>query len=260
MKQITTTETFEIIREFGHTYAMAADTLHFAINNHKPTDCYTDGKTLLIVTAMRDEKFIYILPREKYVDAETLLAFFKDIPSPIRIIVDTQKLAADCAAALDDAMKKVYTYERTIEDFQHTADEPSDKSADNVKLLTTTDRDTFIVCTSEQFPNRPPLSLLFDLFVGKGQGHILAAYDREKIVGYLSFITVAENLYDTDFVYVDPAYQERGYGKLLADAYVNFARENGRDAYWSNAKTQASKTTAAAAGFTPIRTARKYVG
>ena len=259
MNQITITEAFQIIHDFGHTYTMAADTLNFSINNHTPADCYTDGKALLIVTSMRDEHFVYVLPRGEYVDASSLIAFFKGVPSPVSIIVDTQLLADDCVAALDNVMTATYTYERTIEDFLYTATAPADLTADNVRLLTAADRDAFVNCSTEQLPHRPPLSLLFDLFVGKGQGHLLAAYDQEKIVGYLSFITVSQTLYDTDFVYVAPAYQDRGYGKLLARAYVRFARENGRDAYWSNAKTEASKSTATAAGFILIRQARKYV-
>lgn len=258
MKQITTTEAFQIIRDFGHTYAMAADTLNFSVNNHKPTDCYTDGDVLLIVTAMHDERFIYVLPRGERIDAGNLLSFLGSVPSPVSVIVDTQLLADDCATALDSAMTEAYTYERTIEDFLYTA-ESADSTADGVKLLTAEDREAFLACSAEQLPHRPPLALLFDLFVGKGQGYILAAYDGEKIAGYLSFITVSPTLYDTDFVYVAPAYQDRGYGKLLAQAYAKVAKENGRDAYWSNAKTEASKATATASGFTPVRKARKYV-
>ncbi len=267
MNQITATEAFQIIRDFGHTYAMAADTLNFSINNHTLTDCYTDGKALLIVTSMRNEHFVNVLPRTERIDTDNLLSFLKTVPSPVNIIIDTQMLASDCAAALDSVMTEQYAYERTIEDFLHTATESCDSAtapmdstaAGRVKLLTPNDRDAFVTCSTEQLPHRPPLSLLFDLFVGKGQGYILAAYDQEKIVGYLSFISVSPTLYDIDFVYVAPAYQNRGYGKLLAHAYVKLARENGRDAYWSNAKTEASKSTATAGGFALIRKAHKYV-
>ncbi len=259
MNQITNAETFQIIRDFGHTYAMAADTLHFAVNNHAPADCYTDGDTLLIVTSMQDEQFVYVLPRAERINIDGILSFLQGVPSPVSIIVDTQLLASDHTVALDHAMTEQYTYERTIEDYLYTAEMPADLTVSHVKLLTTDDRETFVACSAEQLAHRPPLSLLFDLFVGKGQGHILAAYDGEKIVGYLSFITVSPTLYDTDFVYVNPEYQDRGYGKLLAHAYAKFAKENGRDAYWSNAKTEASKATAAAGGFTPIRKARKYM-
>ena len=154
---------------------------------------------------------------------------------------------------------ELFIENRQVGDYLYTAETPADSASGSVKLLTADDRETFIVCSAEQLAHRPPLSLLFDLFVGKGQGYILAAYDGEKIVGYLSFITVSPSLYDTDFVYVNPEYQDRGYGKLLAHAYVKFARENGHDAYWSNAKTDASKATATASGFTLIRKACKYV-
>ncbi len=259
MNQITIAEAFQIIRDFGHTYAMAADTLNFSINNHASADCYTDGKTLLLVTSMRDEQFVYVLPRMECINTNEILSFLKRVPSPVSIIVDTQLLSGDCAAALDNAMTAQYIYERSIEDYLHTAANSADSADNRVRLLTPNDKDAFIACSAEQLPHRPPLSLLFDLFVGKGQGHILAAYDQGKIVGYLSFISVSPTLYDTDFVYIAPAYQDRGYGKLLAHAYVKFAQGNSCDAYWSNAKTVASKSTAAASGFTLIRKARKYV-
>lgn len=55
----------------------------------------------------------------------------------------------------------------------------------DVDMLDETDRDTFIAVSSELIKNRPPLSLLFDIFVNKKQGFILGAFANEEIIGYI---------------------------------------------------------------------------
>ena len=46
----------------------------------------------------------------------------------------------------------------------YAGSQSSDNISHNVRLLDETDRDMFIAVSSEPIKNRPPLSLLFDIF------------------------------------------------------------------------------------------------
>lgn len=259
MKKIIANQALEMIQSFGNTYAMEADSLRYLMKEGEPVTCYAND-CVLFVYSHHDTDYATVVPLYESFDCNELLDVLHTTAPNTSMLIDVQCLSSDCITALDQALADRFNHERTLKDYIHTADMICNIEAfANIKLLTADDRAIFISCTDEILPNRPPLALLFDLFVCKGQGHILAAYTGEKMVGYLSFTRLTDSLYDVDCIYVVPEYRKQGYGKQLGAAYVAFAHEQGADAYWSNAKTAESEEIARSCGFEPNREARKYV-
>lgn len=259
MKKITANQALELIQNFGNTYAMEADTLRYLMKEGDSVACYASD-FVFFVYSHHDTDYAVVVPLRESFDCKELLDILHTTAPSTSMLIDVQCLSADCITTLDQALADRFNHERTLKDYIHTADMIRNIEAfANMKLLTADDRTDFISCTDEMLPNRPPLALLFDLFVCKGQGHILAAYEGEKIVGYLSFTRLTDSLYDVDCIYVVPDHRKQGYGKQLGAAYVAFAHEQDADAYWSNAKTTESEEIARSCGFEAIREARKYV-
>jgi hypothetical protein len=121
------------------------------------------------------------------------------------------------------------------------------------------DKNEFVQMTNEKIEHRPDLALLFDIFVVKRQGKILAAFDEDKIVGYISFVKMTNDCYDVDFVYISPEYRCKGYGTKLAYGYLSYVSSMNCNAYWSNAKNTASEQIAVKCGFSVVRRMKKYV-
>ena len=254
---ISAEQALHILQGFGHIYAMEADSLRYLMTEGKAITCYASDGVLTFTYTDKGIEYITVIPRAASFVFDELLLLLRGTAAGTNMLVNMQLLDADCASRLNQTVTEHFAYERTVKDYIHTADvarHPTD-----IKLLTAADREAFLACTTETFPNRPPLFVLFDLFVNKGHGYILGAYEEGRLIAYLSFTSLSDSLYDVDFIYVVGEKRGRNYGKLLGEAYVQYAHEHGCAAYWSNAKNEASERTARACGFTPIREARKYV-
>lgn len=258
MKYIESREALEKIKSMGISYVMEFDLLNYLIEENKKVECLINDGVMLVINYSNDADLITVLPMSETFDAEELLSLICEKSENPSLLINIHKLLPDFTKELDIILRRKLTYERNYTDYVFANNVQVDTPAD-VRLLTASDKDVFTAFSDEKIKNRPPLSVLFDVFVNKNQGYILAAFEGEKIIGYLAFCTVSDTVYDVDYIYVLPEKRGKGIGKKLASAYVSYAKENKRQAYWSNAQNEASEKTAKGCGFEKIREARKYV-
>ena len=258
MNQISSQQALAQIKNMGIAYVMEADSLRYLIEDEETVECWVHEDMLITVNPCRDTTFIVVLPLHNTFDVDALLALVSEQKQKISMLVNVQALSDSFIQTLDQAMESLFIYERTLIDYVHTHSTAS-VAIDAVRLLEAQDKAAFVSCTQEQIKNRPPLAVLFDIFVNRHQGQILAAFDGERVVGYLSFNAVADDVYDVDYIYVHPDMREQGIGKQLTSAYVQYANAHGFRAYWSNAKNEESEKTALSCGFSVIRQAKKFI-
>lgn len=226
--------------------AMEIDNLKWARDKAK---CYLfDGAIVVIVSD--DKTYIRIIPTENYCDYVGIREFINQYPNvslTVNVNEKNEKIVEDVFEKSFDTVKKTVDY---------GANELSGcEKNGNVRLLANLDREAFTSMENESLQYRPPLNVLFNVFVEKGNGEILAYFDNNKIIGYLSYNRLFDNVYDVDYIYVSPSQRKKGIGKALASSYVSIIQERKGIAYWSNAKNKSSEKTAASAGLCITRKA-----
>ena len=258
MKKITPAEALKKMTDMGICYVMEADSLNYLLAEQAKIDCYLSEEVLVIINPDDGIDYVTILPLRETADEGALLSLIRNHCKNPSILVNMQILSVDFASRLDAVFSEQFQYERTITDYVCTKGSDCGMPGE-VRLLSPCHKEAFIACTSEVIQYRPPLKVLFELFVEKKQGEILAAFEGDAIVGYLSCNRISVTVCDVDYIYVIPEKRRRGVGKKLAAAYIARAGENHLLPYWSNAKNMASQKTALGSGFEPIRVVRKYV-
>lgn len=257
MKNITNTEALDIISSLGVSYVMEKDNMNFLIKN-KSSEQLKDDEVLLIISEWEDGDFVNVIPLAYTFDIEKMLSVVNAKAKRPILLINIHALSNEFVDKLDSILKERATYDRTYTDYAYLSGSKPEVSTD-IRLLTEGDKDAFIACSDEQLQYRPPLAVLFDIMITKGQGYILGAFDGEKIVGYLCFVSAADNVYDVDYIYTAPDSRGKGIGAKLGAAYVSYSLENDHIAYWSNAKNEASAKTALKIGLEKIRVVNKYV-
>ncbi len=258
MKKIASQDALERIKGMGIAYVMEFDSLNYLIEDEENVDCYVNAEMLVTCNLDRDTMYIRVLPLGDSFDIEELLALVKESRQNVNLLVNIQSLDQEFVKILNERLSRDFSYEYMLVDYIHNTKIETEAS-ESVRLLGPDDKGIFISCSQEQIKNRPPLALLFDVFVTRHQGSILAFFQEDKVVGYLTFNTIADQVYDVDYIYVVPELRNQGIGKKLAMAYALYARSHGYSAYWSNAKNEASVKTAMSCGFNIIRQAYKFV-
>ena len=226
--------------------AMEIDNLNWASNKGK----YYLFNGAIVAVISDDKTYIHIIPTETYCDYTEIGEFINQYPDvclTVNIYGKNEKIARDVFEKSFNTVKEIVDY---------GADELNTcKKNDNVRLLSKCDREAFISMENESLQYRPPLNVLFTVFVEKGSGEILAYFDEDKIIGYLSYNNLFDNVYDVDYIYVAPSQRRKGIGKALASSYVSTVQERKGIAYWSNAKNENSEKTAISAGLNIVRKA-----
>lgn len=258
MKAITNTEAYEIIKKFGIRGAVEADALEFHIKyQNDDTESYCDAGAVVVIYHDKSADYVSVTPFAEYFSIEAVCELIESRCKNPVIQIDTHSLDPDFAAQLDEAISPIVLYRRSLADYAFTG-EGSPTADEGVRFLTASDKDRFEAVPYEKPVYRPPLSVLFDCFVNKGQGYVLGAFDGDDIVGFLSFIAIGEKVFDVDYVHVAPESRGKGIGKRLGLAYRTYALENDSVAYWSNARNEASENTAKSCGFERVRNVRIY--
>lgn len=258
MEKISNQHALEKIKGLGIAYVMEYDALNYLIEDEEDVECYVNDEMLITYNPSQDTTYIGVLPLGGRFDIEELLTLVKSSTLRVSLLVNIQSLEGEFLRILDERLSREFDYEYTLVDYVHTATMDA-KTSEGVRLLGPEDKEAFVCCSKEQIKNRPPLAVLFDIFVNRRQGQILAFFREERIVGYLSFNTVADQVHDVDYIYVTPESRNQGIGSKLATAYARYAHDHGYCAYWSNAKNEASAKTAESCGFSVIRRASKFV-
>ena len=258
MKIINKQEALQTIESMGLKYVMEADSLRYLIEDEEDVVCVTGEDMLVTRYQSRGVTYITVIPLHDTFDTDALLAFVKESSVKVSMLINVQSLREEFIKDMDEKLSDAFVHERNLIDYvyHHSA---ALTPSNHIRLLGTEDKELFVACTQETIQNRPPLAVLFDVFIRRNQGQIFAAFAGEKIVGYLSFNRVAQQVFDVDYIYVVPEMRGRGIGKQLATAYTLYAQDCNHVAYWSNAKNQASERTAISCGFGVIRRVQKYI-
>ena len=259
MKQISGSEALQILAQNGPECMIASDTLGYLIKNKESVPCYWDDTCIIFVDQSTETDLVTVVPLAHTFDSKALVNILNQGKANPNLLIDTQKLSETFLASLDSELSGFLKYERTFEDLMYQSKEPIDCALDNVRLLDSEDIERFAAVSSESIVGRPPLRVLFDVFVTKKQGFILGAFDEGQIVGYLSFFQMLPGVFDVDYIYINPPKRGLGIGTALGNAYIKCARDRNHIAYWSNAQNDASKATALSCGFRVVRQAKKYI-
>ena len=258
MKRISSQEALEIIKNMGIAYVIEADSLNYLIEDEEEVECWISDDMLITLNPSNGVTYVTVLPLCMTFSIDELISLIKEKSQKISMLINIQALSKEFIEVLNEKLESEFVYERTLVDYMYK-DEMTLEQSETIRMLSSEDKDIFVACSQEQIKNRPPLAVLFDVFVNRHQGQILAAFDQDKIVGYLSFNTIASGVHDVDYIYVIPEMRGQGLGKKLASAYVLYAQSHDYRAYWSNAKNEASEKTAMSCGFGIIRQAKKFV-
>lgn len=190
---------------------------------------------------------VYVCPLKKDFDYAAAARFIEKTFQAKSISVDVHLLEADTANAVKMKFSSLCPYRRELKDY--VAKNEIATTNGFVRPLTLEDKDMFCNSGFAVMPNRPPVSVLFAVFVEKGAGKILGYFDEQKILGYLSYQCLYGNVFDLDYIYVLEAQRGRGIGSALGRQYASYVFSQKGMALWSNAKNGESEATAMACGF-----------
>ena len=196
---------------------------------------------------------VYVCPLKKDFDYVAAARFVKKTFQAKSISVDVHLLEADTANAVKMTFSSLLPYRRELKDY--VAKNEITTTNGFVRPLTLEDKDMFCNSGFAAMPNRPPVSVLFAVFVEKGAGKILGYFDDQKILGYLSYQRLYENVFDLDYIYVLEEQRDRGIGSALGRQCESCVFSRIGLALWSNAQNGESEATAMACGFVAGRRA-----
>ena len=120
-----------------------------------------------------------------------------------------------------------------------------------IARLTWDDRSAMERYEYESSVQGPSLVQVFQWQVIDRGGVIYAVKDGDEIVAYLSCSREYENIWDLDFIHVQPSRRQRGLGTRLATSYARDRLMCGEVPYYSGVRddNEASRRTALRAGF-----------
>lgn len=260
MKTIPPKEAIMKLRNDFLAGIIAIDNLTYLIKDEEQVECYSDDTVVIIVNSCPTVTTINVIPLQPDVNVQRVFDFITNTyMGKVNILFDVQKLLEP------EEVKRLfvnrYCYiEKNIIDYG-AVELKSCKMlscAPAIRFLTSEDRDVFIAMESEVQKYRPTLPQLFDLFIIKKIGYILAYFEGDKICGYLSYTQLFDTVYDVDHIYVSPSARNKGIGRELGKAYSKQICSLGGIPYWSSAKNEGSERIAQLAGLDVVRKTYRF--
>ncbi|MBQ9745125.1 MAG: GNAT family N-acetyltransferase [Clostridia bacterium] len=247
MKEISIEKAISILKNNIIEYAMEIDNLNYVSKDK--TKCLDFENAFVIITKEK-ETFIRIIPINALCDYNEIWEQIKNnenICLSVNVYNENEENVRGVFEKHFDSIRVAVDYV-FVNRSEHAIN-------GNIRILVEEDKDAFVSMENTPQQYRPPLNILFSVFVTKRSGEIIAYYDGERILGYLSYNSLFGDVYDVDYIYVSPSHRGKGIGKQLANAYASIVKGRGGIAYWSNAKNIVSEKTAKSAGFVLIRKA-----
>lgn len=259
MKQIESSEALKILCNGGIDCAYEADALNVALEDEEELKCLYDNETLILITFYEDTDYVTVIPITKKFDVVSVTDTIKKECNNPSILLNTQRINKCDIDSFAQALGQDFVCDRHIRDLSSDKIIEADYCDDpDVRLLTVDDAEIFCSIDDELAPNRPPVARLFDIFINRGVGKIIGLFSGNTVIGYLSFTQMFGDVYDVDYIYVIPSERSKGHASRLARAYVAYAKKEGKAAYWSSAKNEASEKTAVSVGMNVVREALRF--
>lgn len=259
MENISLKTAIGILSQDKITNAMPIDNLNYMIEDGSASECYKDTDCIYVLEKRANGTFGYVFPTGKTICTESIDWILEKEPNIASLSIDIHGLNTEATENIKSAVSKSnLKYVRTLKDYCFKGNSLPENMKFSIRMLCENDMELFAKMNQEQQSTRPPLEVLFKMFVLQKRGKIIACFDKDEIVGYLSFYSLNDEIYDVDYIYTRAERRGEGAGKALAQAFLKCAIDNGKTAFWSNAKTEASERTAQSAGFAPVRQALIY--
>ena len=250
MKKISIEEAVALLQREPYENAMDLYELQFLQKNNRETFVY-HGEDVLIYASRyhtADPISVTVIPLCASWNWEETMAFLQSVWDRMNLLVRVQKLsetdreACKASYAVRYPFRKAYTTYAAEPDAAGTVHE-------NVRLLTPDDKEAFTAMDWEPVQYRPDPARLFDIFVTKGAGKILACLEEGKVLGFLSYDRMFDNWYGVDYIYTIPGRTGQGIGTALAEAYVYQVKQAGGIPVYDNPQVEASRRIALKSGF-----------
>jgi len=259
MEKITAEQAISLLKNSPIENAMHIDSIRYFIEDEENAEYFCSENVLLIANITSKGTYVNVVPLTSTWNMAECEAFLHEKYTQLSVLVDVQKLNDTEKQKCMEVFGKSAHYDRTFVNYGFTGTVPAAEAAPAVIHLTPEDEERFLAMENTPEPYRPPLNILFKMFVQQKRGSILAYVEDNRIIGYLSYNTLYDNICDVDFVYVSPSQRGRGIGGKLAAAYVDIVFRTGGIPIWSNAKNEASEHTAENAGFTKVTEAYRFI-
>ncbi len=250
---ITSTEAMTLLKRDMLNNVMNIDTLQYMIEHNNAAACYLHDDVLIMVDVEKGKHHLYVCPLSDDFDAKKTKTFICSQFAIESICVDIQNLSDDIVNGIREHFGHVVPFKRMMKDFVCTKSTEA-QICERVWELTGEDKEMFISASDFRVvPGRPPMPILFQVFVERNAGTILAYVEDGIMKGYLSYQNIWGSMYNVDYIDVAEPYRNRGIGKKLGQAYLHHVQNKHGLAVWSNAKTQESERLALNIGFIPGR-------
>ncbi len=248
MDKVSVEYAFEKLKRDILTYADEIDNLNILLEDEEPVECFADSHTLIIANQAKDAAYLDVIPSDGDWDAAGTVAFISEKYSPVNIRLDVSALSEPERERDRKTFLTKYNLRSIISSYGANAENYSCNHP-MIRELTPEDEDLFASVEQEQIQYRPTPARLFEVFIKRKAGKILAYFHEGKIAAYLSYTRLFDGVYDVDYVYVCRDFRNRGIGSALAKSYLSAVSQTGKIALWTNAKNEASVNTAMSAGF-----------
>lgn len=262
MKKISLESAIKFLNNKKVNNVINIDNLKYMQKEGHFVECYQNLDCVYVFEKVKEDIYGYVYSIGNRINAEDIKTLLKKYTSTVSLNIDIQEfdeyLIKDIKSLLEDSNLK---QKRVIKDFcLHSNCFAVQDNCENhsVRILSYADKDVFVSMDNEVERDRPTLQILFKVFILQKQGNIIAYFDENKIIGYISFNLLFDNIFDVDYIYVSPNQRKKGIGTTLAFAFLNEVYKRNGVAFWSNAKTIESEKIAKRVGFKLVRKSLIY--
>lgn len=259
MEKITAEQAIRLLKNSPIENAMHIDSIRYFIEDEENAEYYRTDNVLIFADITSKGTYVNVVPFTGEWNMAEFEVFLHEKYTQLSVLVDVQKLNDNEKQKCMEVFGQSAHYDRTFVNYGFTGTVSAEKTNPAIVLLTPEDEERFLAMENTPEPYRPPLNVLFKMFVHQKHGSILAYVEDNRIIGYLSYNTLYDNICDVDFVYVSPSQRGRGIGGKLAAAYTDTVSRTGGIPFWSNAKNEASEHTAENAGFAKVTEAYRFI-
>lgn len=262
MKKISLESTVEFLNRKKENNIMNIDNLKYMQEEGGSVECYRNLDCVYVFEKVNEDVYGYIFSIGNRIKTDDIITLLEKYTNMVSLNIDVQEFDEDSVKVIKAILENSrLELKRELKDYCMNSNcvvLKDNCENTNTRILTGADKEAFVSMENEVESGRPPLEILYKVFIMQKRGNIIAYFDENKIVGYISFNMLFDNIFDVDYIYVSPSQRKNGIGKKLAIAFVNEVLSKNGVAFWSNAKTLESERIAEKVGFKLARKSLIY--